>query len=96
MNTLIYYAFNIMILSAVFLLVGLIKPKWLLFWVKQPGRLPVIIISSALFMVAAIMFGEGNKQLKQEKATAAAVSQPVNPAAEVPVVAAPAANAPAK
>jgi hypothetical protein len=83
MNTLIYYAFNILILSAVVLSVGLIKPKWILFWVDKPSRLPIIMLSSILFMVAAVMFGEGNKQLKQEKAQAA-VQQSAQPVSEVP------------
>jgi Na+/H+ antiporter NhaC len=34
----------------------------------KPGRMPAIIIASALFMIAAVMFGEGNKLLHQEKA----------------------------
>lgn len=68
MNTLIYYSFNIMILAVVLLTVGLIKPKWILLWIEKPGRLPIVVIAMALFMVAAIMFGEGNKQLQQEKA----------------------------
>lgn len=86
MNTLIYYAFNILILSIVLLLVGLIKPKWILFWVKNPTRLPIIMLSSVLFMTAAVMFGEGNKQLKQEKAQAS-VTQSAAPSSELPVVA---------
>ena len=67
MNTLIYYSFNIAILSAVILLVGLIKPKWMFFWMDKPGRMPAIVLSMALFMIAATMFGEGNKQLSLEK-----------------------------
>lgn len=89
MNTLIYYSFNVLILSIVLLLVGMIKPKWLLFWVDKPTRLPVIMLSAVLFMVAAVMFGEGNKQLQQQKASAAAVAAPAAPASEVPVVTAP-------
>jgi len=67
MNTLIYYSFNIAILSAVILLVGLLKPKWLFFWMDKPSRLPAIVLSMALFMIAATMFGEGNKKLIAEK-----------------------------
>ena len=89
MNTLIYYAFNILILSVVLLLVGLFKPKWVLFWVDKPTRLPIIMLSSVLFMAGSVMFGEGNKQLKQEKAQTS-VSQPAAPSAEVPVAPAPA------
>ena len=68
MNTLIYYSFNIAILAAVILIVGLIKPKWVLFWMDSPGRFPVAFVAAALIMAAGTMFGEGNKQLQAEKA----------------------------
>lgn len=49
----------------------------------NPGRLPTIVLSMALFMTAAVMFGEGNKQLQQEKAQQVK-NQPAQPGAEVP------------
>lgn len=67
MNTLIYYSFNVMILAVIILVVGMIKPKWILLWMEKPGRLPIIAIAGAIFMAGAILFGEGNKQLQQEK-----------------------------
>lgn len=70
MNTLIYYSFSFLILSALILLIGLIKPKWILFWMEQPERLSILFIASALFMAGMVMFGEGNKRLQQEKITA--------------------------
>lgn len=90
MNTLIYYSFNIAILSVIILILGLVKPKWLFFWMDSPGRFPGIVLAMALFMAAATMFGEGNKELQAEKDQAKpAVTQP---SAEVPK---PAAVAPA-
>ena len=68
MNTMIYYAFNIFVLSLIVLGVGMFKPKWILLWMDKPGRLPVAMIAGVLFMIAAVLFGEGNKQLQQEKA----------------------------
>lgn len=88
MNTLIYYSFNVMILAVIILIVGMIKPKWILLWLDHPGRLPIIAISGAIFMAGAVMFGEGNKQKQQQNA---ATSQP---AADVPVVPATAMPAP--
>ena len=70
MNTLIYYAFNVFVLSLIVLGVGMYKPKWILMWMDKPSRMPIVIIVAVLFMVAAVMFGEGNKQLQLEKAQA--------------------------
>lgn len=68
MNTLIYYSFNIFILALIVLGVGMFKPKWILLWMDKPGRMPIAFIVAILLMIAAVMFGEGNKQLQQEKA----------------------------
>lgn len=76
MNTLIYYSFNLAILAVVLLIVGLIKPKWLFFWMDNPGRFPTLFLTAALFMAAMTMFGEGNKQLQQEKEQAVKTVQP--------------------
>lgn len=82
MNTLIYYSFNVFILSAIVLIVGMFKPKWILLWMDKPGRMPIAMIATILFMAAAIMFGEGNKQLQQEKAQTS--KQQAAPGSEVP------------
>ncbi len=67
----IVYAINLFILSILILIVGMIKPKWLLFWLDNPGRMPILWISILLFMVAAVLFGEGNRQKRlQETQTA--------------------------
>ncbi len=84
MNTLIYYSFNVMILAVVILIVGMIKPKWILLWMDKPGRLPVIAIAGAIFMAAAVMFGEGNKQLQAEKARQAQLQPQQKTKEEVP------------
>jgi hypothetical protein len=54
------WSINILVLAIGFLIVGMIKPRWLLFWMDKPGRMPIIIFSIMLFMVAAVMFGEAN------------------------------------
>ena len=38
--------------SVLVLIVGLIKPKWVLFFMKQPDRLTVIMLAMILFMAA--------------------------------------------
>ena len=84
MNTLIYYSFNVFVLSLVVLGVGMYKPKWILLWMDKPGRFPVVLIASVLFMAAAVMFGEGNKQLQQEKAQTSKQKAAEKPGSEVP------------
>ena len=98
MNTLIYYSFNVLIFSILVLTVGLIKPKWIFLWMEKPGRMPVVMIAGVIFMIGAVMFGEGNKQLQQEKAQLSKqqTAQPAAPAAEVPVPAIAPASTPAK
>lgn len=84
MNTLIYYSFNVFILSLIVLAIGMYKPKWILLWMDKPGRMPIAFIAAILLMIAAVMFGEGNKQLQQEKAQLSK-QQSINPVdAEVP------------
>ncbi|WP_428355516.1 hypothetical protein [Methyloprofundus sp.] len=58
----IIWAINLLVLAIGILAVGLIKPKWLLFWMDQPNRFIIVGVSVILFMAAAIMFGEGTKQ----------------------------------
>ncbi len=83
MNTMIYYSFNVMILAAIILIVGLIKPKWILLWMEKPGRLPIVAIAGAIFMAGAVLFGEGNKRLQAEKAQQSKEAAQ-KPGAEVP------------
>ncbi|ANE53990.1 MULTISPECIES: hypothetical protein [Methylomonas] len=84
MNTLIYYSFNVMILAVVILIVGMVKPKWILLWMDKPGRLPIVAIAGAIFMAAAVMFGEGNKQIQAEKSKQVQAQPQQNAKEEVP------------
>jgi uncharacterized membrane protein YqjE len=46
-------ALKIMVLlSGLILIVGLIKPKWIVFWMKQPDRLSVTALAILLFMAS--------------------------------------------
>jgi hypothetical protein len=67
MNTQIYYGLSLLILSIIVLIVGMIKPKWIFLWMEKPGRMPVVMISVVIFMISAVLYGEGNKQLQKEK-----------------------------
>lgn len=75
------------LLTLLFFIVGMINPKWALFFLKKPDRFIILIISTVLFMISATLFGEGNRQkAAEEKATKEVVSKIVNPSsAPVPV-----------
>ncbi|MBL6986980.1 MAG: hypothetical protein ISR72_08085 [Methylobacter sp.] len=83
---LINAAFHTGIWTLLFFIVGMIKPKWPLFFLKNPDRFKILIISTVLFMISATLYGEGNRQAKLEQAPKSAVSQSMDPAsAPVPV-----------
>ncbi len=46
----------LVVLSLLILLIGLIKPKWVLFWMKEPNRLLVSCLALILFMISATAF----------------------------------------
>jgi len=62
------WSINLLVLAIGILIVGMIKPHWILFWMEKPKRIAIIILSVVLFMAAAVMFGEANKE-KQQKST---------------------------
>ncbi len=64
----IHAAINILILSGLVLIVGLWKPKILLFWLDEPKRFPIIVIFLLMIMVGVTLFGEGNRQKQLEQA----------------------------
>lgn len=43
---------SLVVVSILIFIVGLIKPKWILFWMKQPDRLTVTSLGLLLFMAA--------------------------------------------
>ena len=65
----IHAAINILILSVLLLIVGLWRPKILLFWMDEPKRFSIIVIFFLLLMIGATLFGEGSrlKQLELER-----------------------------
>lgn len=88
---LIKIAFHTGLWTLLFFIVGMIKPKWPLFFLKKPDRFLILVISTVLFMVAATLYGEGNRQKAlEEKSIKDTVSKIVDPsAAPVPVPEAP-------
>lgn len=52
-------------LSVVVFLIGLIKPKWILFWMKEPDRLWASSVGILLFMAAVTLYSEARLKPKQ-------------------------------
>jgi hypothetical protein len=84
-NVMIVLAINLIILAFGIFAVGMYKPNWILFWMDNPGRIPILFICTALFMSGAVIFGEHKLKRKDlevsEVPTASAVQQE---AAEIP------------
>lgn len=80
-------AFHTGIWTLLFFIVGMINPKWPLFFLKKPDRFLILIISTVLFMISATLFGEGNRRKAlEEQAAKEVVSKIVTPSsAPVPV-----------
>ena len=63
----IHGALNILILPVLLFIVGLWKPKWILFWMDKPTRFAIIMIFSVMVMIGATLFGEGSRQKQIEE-----------------------------
>lgn len=71
-------SFHLFSYTLLFFVVGMIKPKWALFFMKEPTRFLISSISIVAFMIAMTVYGEGHKQesllAKQAAGSAATVS----------------------
>lgn len=69
-------SFHLFSYTLLFFLIGMFKPKWALFFMKEPTRFLVSSISVAAFMIAMTVYGEGHKQevLLEKQAAQSAVS----------------------
>jgi hypothetical protein len=82
-------AIDLGIITILFFVLGMIKPKWPLFFMKEPNRFIILVITTILFMITATLYGEGLRREKLENAAKQPVSQSTTPAsAPVPVPAA--------
>jgi predicted tellurium resistance membrane protein TerC len=60
----IYHGISLILFALIFLIVGMIKPKWILIWMDNPTRLMIAAIAMVLFMIGSVLFGEGTKAKK--------------------------------
>ena len=60
-------AINLLVITVLIFLLGMYKPKWPLFFIKNPTRFMILAISMLLFMISATLYGEGLRREKLEK-----------------------------
>jgi glucan phosphoethanolaminetransferase (alkaline phosphatase superfamily) len=83
-------ALNLGILTLLFFVIGMIKPKWALFFMEKPSRWLITVITTVFFMITMTLYGEGMRQaklLEKHMKPSASISAPApEPIAEpVPV-----------
>lgn len=79
-------AFNLAVWTVLFFILGMFKPKWPLFFLKNPDRFLIVAITTVLVMVTMTLYGEGNRREKAELAALTAPKTVESPAsAPVPV-----------
>lgn len=84
-------AINLGILTLLFFIVGMINPKWALFFMQKPTRWPVIAVTTMFFMIVMTMYGEGVRQQKilekhkHQTAASTTAATPVPTPESVPV-----------
>jgi hypothetical protein len=84
-------AINLALVTILFFLIGMIKPKWALFFLDKPDRMIVLAISAVLSMVSITMYGEGHRRSSLAQEVQLAAPQKAEPApVPVPVPVAPA------
>ena len=74
-------SFHLFSYTLLFFVVGMIKPKWALFFMKEPTRFLISSISIVAFMIAMTVYGEGHKQ---EMSVAKKAIESATPVSEVP------------
>jgi hypothetical protein len=79
-------AIDLLIITLLFFVLGMIKPKWPLFFMETPSRFIIVVVTTILFMITATLYGEGLRREKMEKAAKQPMSESTVPApAPVPV-----------
>jgi len=78
-------AINLGILTLLFFVVGMIKPKWSLFFMEKPNRWLITMITTVLFMIAMTMYGQGIKEAKRMNKPKVAITSQNKAPETVPV-----------
>jgi hypothetical protein len=72
-------AIDLGIITLLFFVFGMIKPKWPLFFMENPSRFIILIVTTILFMITATLYGEGLRREKLEKAAKQPISHSTAP-----------------
>ena len=72
-------AIDLGIITILFFVVGMIKPKWPLFFMENPSRFIILVVTTILFMITATLYGEGLRREKLEKAAKQPISHSTAP-----------------
>jgi len=80
----VFYSFHMAAFTVLFFIIGMIKPKWILFFLKEPTRFMILMITPILIMITVTLYGEGIKREKEEKALKESPAKIAEPA-PVPV-----------
>ena len=72
-------AINLGLITILFFVLGMIKPKWPLFFMENPSRFIILIVTTILFMITATLYGEGLRREKLEQAAKQPISQSTAP-----------------
>ncbi len=75
-------AFHLFSYTVLFFAVGMYKPKWALFFLKEPTRFLVSSITLVAIMIGVTLYGEGHKEELLQAKKAAESAAPVS---EMPV-----------
>ena len=85
---LIQHAINLGLLTLLFFVLGMIKPKWPLFFLAKPTRYHVTVGTTIFVMIFMTMYGQGRKEAelaKKHKKPVEPSSVPTPAPAPVPV-----------
>lgn len=63
----VLFSINLALLTVLFFIVGMIKPKWALFFLNAPSRFLIVGITTVMVMVTFTVYGEGLRREKLEK-----------------------------
>jgi hypothetical protein len=68
-------AINLLIWTLLIFFVGMYKPKWPLFFMKNPNRFTIMVVTMILFMITATIYGEGLRREKVQSSTKQPISE---------------------